>query len=216
MFGASIRTERDLGPPVLRIGRIAGPDLGPHIPALARLRQAVFRDWPYLYEGSAAHEQDYLRVYASSARAALIVAWDGAAPVGLATCLPLDDETPNVVTPFHAAGLDPAAWCYFGESVLLPPYRGQGAGVAFFQEREAHARSIGLLRAAFCAVVRPDDHPLRPAEARPLDGFWRNRGYQLRPGLTCTMRWPELGAMESTAHTMQFWTKDLGASCRSG
>ena len=62
---------------------------------------------------------------------------------------------------------------------------------------------------AFCAVARADDHPSRPANARPLDGFWRNRGFQLRPGLTCTMRWPELGAMADTAHTMQFWTKDL-------
>lgn len=196
---------------MLRVERVAGPDLRPLIPALARLRQVVFRGWPYLYEGSAAYEQDYLQVYAGSPRAALIAAWDGAVPVGLATCLPLQDETPNVVAPFHAAGLDPAAWCYFGESVLLHPYRGQGAGVAFFKAREAHARTIGLRHAAFCAVVRPDNHPLRPVDARPLDSFWRNRGYQLRPGWTCTMRWPELGAMEDTAHTMQFWTKDLGA-----
>lgn len=203
---------RPLLRPLLRIGRVAGPDLCPHIPALARLRQAVFRDWPYLYEGRAAYEQDYLQIYANSPLAALVVAWDGVVPVGLATCLPLQDETPNVVAPFHAAGLDPAAWCYFGESVLLPPYRGQGAGVAFFQAREAHARAIGLRHAAFCAVVRPPDHPLRPADARPLDGFWRNRGYHLHPGLTCTMRWPELGDMHDTAHTMQFWTRDLEAS----
>jgi len=200
-----------LPPPVLRIETAAGPALRPHIPALARLRRIVFRDWPYLYDGREEYEARYLEAYAASPRAALAVAWDGTAPVGLATCLPLEDETPNVVAPFRAAGLDPADWCYFGESVLLRPYRGQGAGVAFFQAREAHARALGLHRAAFCGVVRPDNHPARPADAVPLDGFWRNRGYRLRPGLTCTMRWLDLGDAEESSHTMQFWTRDLDA-----
>ena len=196
---------------MLRIEVVAGPALTPHIPALARLRQVVFRDWPYLYDGRAEYEARYLETYAACPRAALVVAWDGADPVGLATCLPLLDETPNVVQPFRAAGLDPAAWFYFGESVLLRPYRGQGAGVAFFRAREAQARAAGFRHAAFCAVVRPAGHPARPADAVPLDGFWRNRGYRLRPGLTCTMRWLDLGDAAESAHTMQFWTKDLNA-----
>ena len=193
----------------VRVEVLAGPALRPHIPALAQLRQVVFRDWPYLYDGRAEHEARYLETYAASPRAALVVAWDGNAPVGLATCLPLADETPNVAGPCRAAGLDPAAWCYFGESVLLLPYRGQGVGVRFFQEREAHARALGLRHAAFCAVVRPDNHPMRPRDAMPLDAFWRNRGYARRDGLTCTMRWLDLGGAEESSHTMQFWTKDL-------
>ena len=194
---------------MLRIETVGGDALRPHIPALARLRQAVFREWPYLYDGDEAYEGEYLATYAVCPRATLVIAWDGPVPVGLATCLPLLDETPNVVTPFRAAGLDPADWFYFGESVLLLPYRGQGAGVAFFQAREAQARAGGYRHAAFCAVQRLADHPARPTDAAGLDGFWRHRGFAVRPGLTCTMRWLDLGDAEESAHTMQFWTKDL-------
>lgn len=182
----------------------------PHVPALARLRRIVFRDWPYLYDGDEAYEAKYIATYAACPRAALVVAWDGAEAVGLSTCLPLQDETENVVAPFRAAGLNPADWFYFGESVLLPAYRGQGVGVAFFEQREAHARSFGTYRhAAFCAVQRPADHPMRPPSAVPLDGFWHHRGFTRHPGLACTMRWRDLGQAEETDHPMQFWTKDL-------
>ena len=30
---------------------------------LARLRIAVFRDWPYLYDGDEGYEREYLRAY---------------------------------------------------------------------------------------------------------------------------------------------------------
>ena len=182
----------------------------PHVPTLGRLRRTVFRDWPYLYDGNNESETGYTTTYAACPRAAFVIAWDGPEAVGMSTCLPLSDETDDLVTPFRAAGLDPARWFYFGESVLLPAYRGAGIGVAFFERREAHARSYGTYaHAAFCAVERPVDHPMRPADAVPLDGFWQRRGYAPRPGLTCIMRWRDLSHAGETDHTLQFWTKDL-------
>ena len=41
----------------LRIETFAHGRAAPLIPALSRLRQAVFRDWPYLYRGTAAEEE---------------------------------------------------------------------------------------------------------------------------------------------------------------
>lgn len=182
----------------------------PHIPALGRLRQAVFRDWPYLYDGDDASEAEHTLVYGACPRAAVVIAWDRTEVVGMSTCLPLLDDAENVVAPFRVAGLDPAQWFYFGESVLLPAYRGKGLGVAFFERREAHARSYGTYAyAAFCAVQRPADHPMRPPGAAPLDEFWRHRGFALRPGLTCIMRWRDVGNESETDHTLQFWTKSL-------
>ena len=195
---------------MLEVATVVGSAILPHVPALARLRRIVFRDWPYLYDGDDAYEAEYLATYARCPRAALVIASDGAEPVGMSSCLPLQDETDNVVAPFRGAGLDPARWFYFGESVLLREHRGAGVGVAFFERREAHARSFGGYgHAAFCAVQHPDDHPMRPAGAVPLDGFWRRRGFAPRSGLTCTMRWRDLGQDGETDHPMQFWTKDL-------
>jgi GNAT superfamily N-acetyltransferase len=188
---------------------LAGPALHPLLPALAGLRIAVFRDWPYLYEGDEAYEQRYLRAYADAAGAAVVVCRDGDAVVGAATCEPMIQGHPPVQQAFRDAGLDPAAFCYFGESVLLSRYRGRGAGVRFFEAREAHARSLGLMRTAFCGVIRDPADPRRPAGHVPLDDFWRKRGYAPRPDITVTFSWKEIGAPEETLHVLSFWLKEL-------
>jgi GNAT superfamily N-acetyltransferase len=197
-------------PAPLRIETLTGPALVPVLPALARLRTEVFRAWPYLYEGEADYEQTYIQAYVTSPRAAIIVAFDGAEPVGASTCLPLADETDNIQAPFRARGIDPARVFYFGESVLLPRYRGSGAGVAFFAAREAHARAVSEADyAAFCAVIRAPDDPRRPPDAVPLDAFWRKRGYTPMPGMTCTMHWREIGTTGETENRLAFWLKSL-------
>lgn len=177
---------------------------------LAALRITVFRDFPYLYDGSIDYEKAYLETYARSERSLGVLIYDEGRLVGATTCLPLTDETDEVQAPFRAAGYDLDTVFYFGESLLLPAYRGQGWGNRFFDEREAHARSFGTYTlACFCAVKRPVDHPLRPANYRPLDLFWSGHGYQKAPELTTSFSWPDLGKTESTPKPMVFWTKPL-------
>ena len=96
---------------------------------LAALRLTVFREWPYLYEGSVAYEAAYLDAYVRSPRAAIILARQAQRIVGAATCVPLADESENVQAPFVSRGWDVKDFFYFGESVLLPGLRGRGVGV---------------------------------------------------------------------------------------
>jgi len=200
-------------PPVhLRYETLRGLDaLGPRLPQAARLRVAVFRDWPYLYDGDEAYERGYLATYVRSPGAAVVAAITEADEVvGISTCLPMAEATDAVRAPFRARGLDPARHCYFGESVLLPQYRGHGAGVRFFTEREAHARDVlGLDYAAFCAVVREPADPRRPPDYVPLDAFWRRRGYTPYPDLRCTFAWREVGRAGEAPHELSFWIKSL-------
>ncbi|HYF07465.1 MAG TPA: GNAT family N-acetyltransferase [Acetobacteraceae bacterium] len=198
--------------PDLRFETLAGEALPAHLPAVARLRTAVFRDWPYLYDGDDDYEQRYLTAYAASSGAAIVAAFDGTAIVGAATCQPMMEAVEAVRAPFLARGLDPARCCYFGESVLLREYRGRGAGVRFFQDREAHARALGLSLAAFCAVVRNENDTRRPRDYVPLDAFWRNRGYTPRPDLSCVFRWREIGDDRETPHSLGFWIRSLDGS----
>jgi len=195
---------------MVRVEFFAGAAMRPHLPALSRLRIAVFRDFPYLYDGSLEWEQSYLASFATCPGAGLAVAFDGDDAVGCSSCLPLEDEDDNVVAPFRARGWDISRFCYFGESVLLPAYRGQGIGVAFFRAREAHARATSNADfATFCAVQRPDNHPLRPAGAVPLDAFWRKRGFVPYPDLTCTMRWKQVDSADKVENRLSFWLKSL-------
>jgi GNAT superfamily N-acetyltransferase len=191
---------------VLRI--LTGADLDAHLDGLAALRIAVFRDWPYLYDGDMDYERRYLAGYRDSPGAILVGAFDGPALVGAATGTPMEDH-PDFARALDGTGLPLERVFYCAESVLLPDWRGRGLGHGFFDAREAHARSLGRSHCAFCAVVRPDDHPLRPPAARSNDVFWRKRGYAPLPGAVTTYAWRDLGAERETAKPMQVWLRAL-------
>lgn len=188
---------------------LAGGELRDALGDLARLRIAVFAAFPYLYDGSEAYEREYLAEFTAAPDAVLVAAFDGARIVGAATASPLAGQEDYIREPFARAGIDPARVFYFGESVLLPEFRGQGIGHAFFDHREAAARGWGAASAAFCAVVRPADHPARPADYTPLDGFWTRRGYAPVPGLTGEFSWQEHGETGESPKPMQYWMRHL-------
>ncbi len=192
----------------LSIRPLTGADLDAALDDVAALRIAVFRDWPYLYDGDLDYERRYLATYRDSPGAILVGAFDGAALVGAATGTPMEDHA-EFAKPFAGTGLALSDIFYCAESVLLPDYRGQGVGHAFFDHREAHARSLGRRHAAFCAVIRPDDHPARPAGYAPLDPFWRRRGYRPLPGVVARFRWKDVGEPDETEKPLQFWIRDL-------
>jgi GNAT superfamily N-acetyltransferase len=198
----------------VRVTTLRGAAIGTILDDLAALRIAVFRDFPYLYDGDAAYEAWYLGRFAEAPDATLVAAFAGERLVGAATAVPLVREHADFQTPFRRHGIDPAAVFYLAESVLLPGFRGRGIGHRFFDQREAEGRRLGFAKAAFCAVVRPDGHPLRPKDYRPLDAFWRKRGYRPVAGLTTTFPWKDLGHDRETAKPMQFWLRELAEASR--
>lgn len=193
---------------MISVRRLTGEALGAALDDVARLRIKVFRAFPYLYDGDAAYERVYLQTYRDSADAILVGAFDGARLVGASTGTPMEDHG-EFAAAFadHKLALDQIFYC--AESVLLPDYRGQGVGHAFFDEREAHARELGRGYCAFCGVVRPKDHPLKPANYAPLDPFWRKRGYTKVEGAIAQFRWKDLDQAVETDHDLQFWMRSL-------
>jgi len=192
----------------IRILCLTGSSILPYIDALAELRIRVFREFPYLYDGSFAYEQKYLKRYTSSDKTVVVLALDGDKVVGASTGMPMSDEDPMVWKPFESARLNPKNYFYFGESVLLQAYRGQGIGVRFFQEREAHALRLGYTRTTFCAVDRPVDHPRKPADYQPLHAFWKKRGYKIHLELKATFKWQDLDEDSESDKLLTFWIKE--------
>ena len=194
----------------VRVAPLTGKSMAGALDALARLRIAVFRDWPYLYDGTLKYEQTYLAKLAAARGAVIVAAYDGEAIVGCATGAPMAEMEAEIAAPFKARGYDIDRIFYCGESVLLPAYRGRGLGHAFFDHREAQARALGgFTHAAFCAVVRPEDHPLRPKDYVPLDAFWRKRGYAKVDGLVTRFAWKDIDRSGETEKPMQFWMRAL-------
>lgn len=184
--------------------------LADHLDSLARLRIRVFRDWPYLYDGDIDYERAYLAGFAASPGAVCIAAFDGDDMIGASTGMPLIDEHDEITRPFVAASIPLDDIFYCAESVLLADYRGRGLYRKFMDRREDHARGLGgFTTVAFCGVQRPDDHPLKPEDAEPLDNVWRHFGYAPNDGLVCHFSWKDIDRDEETEKPLKFWLKSL-------
>ncbi len=194
------------------VRRLARGEVEARIDDLAALRIEVFRAFPYLYDGDAGYERDYLATYVKAPGAVVIGTFDGEALVGAATASPLGEHHGEFAAPFGERGLDIDDFFYFGESVLKEGYRGRGIGVRFFEERERAAREQNFAKCVFSAVVRPADHPMRPADYVPLDVFWRKRGYRRIEGLETHYSWRDGGADEASDKPMEYWIKEFGTS----
>lgn len=194
----------------IEVTSLTGEAIRTVLPDLARLRITVFRDWPYLYDGTLDYEERYLEKFAQAKGAVCVIARDGDRIVGASTGAPMIEHADEFGEPFRNAGYDLTKIFYCGESVLLTTHRGGGVGVAFFDHREAQAMRLGgFTHSTFCRVVRPDDHPLKPKDYVPLDAFWRKRGYGPVEGLVATYDWKDIDQAGETVHRMQFWMKAL-------
>ena len=191
----------------MRIATLTGDAIVPHLAEIGALRIAVFREWPYLYDGYADYESRYLARY-SVPRAAVIAAFDGDRVVGAATCLPLDDAGDSVRRGFAAAGLDSAGYFLFRR-------KRAAAGVS----RARHRRGVlqgaggGGRRLRHRHVLRGTARRRRSAPAGrptgPLHEFWHHRGYAEQPELFCEMTWQDVGDAAPTPHRLNFWSKAL-------
>ncbi|WP_103332843.1 GNAT family N-acetyltransferase [Pseudotabrizicola formosa] len=196
-------------PDGIHVRALQGAELEAHLEAVAGLRIAVFRDWPYLYDGALEYERDYLQTYRDAPQALLVGAFDGDRLIGASTSTPMEDHAAEFAAPFAGLGLPLSSILYGAESVLLPDYRGLGLGHRFFDLREEHARRLGRSHVAYCAVQRPEDHPLRPAHHRSNDAFWLGRGYAPLPGVIAEFSWRDVGHDAETKKPLQFWMRAL-------
>lgn len=193
----------------MKVLTLTGAALTEALDDVARLRLAVFRDWPYLYDGDFAYERRYLEAYEQSNRAIVIAIYDGDWMVGAATAAPLAEHADAFFDAFAGTTINIDTCFYCGESVLLSRFRGRGIGHRFFDLREEHARTYGYTQICFASVVRPPDHPLRPSAYRSLEPFWEGRGYKRLPGVIAHFPWKDVDQAVETEKPLQFWIKDL-------
>lgn len=193
----------------LEVVALTGASLEAALDDLARLRISVFRDWPYLYDGSMEYERNYMRAYRDSPGALLVAAIDGERVVGASTSTPMEDHADEFAGPLRGTGVPLEHILYGAESLLLPEYRGRGIGHRFVDLREEHARRLGRTHVAFCSVLRPANHPQCPSDYRGNAGFWTRRGYRELPGVVAEFSWRDVGDSAETIKRLQFWMREL-------
>lgn len=190
---------------------ITGQQINNWIIALAELRIQIFKDWPYLYSGSLDYERKYLSRYAQAEKSFITMAFDDDKLIGATSCIWLPQESDaQIKKAFTDRHFDLNQIVYFGESILFSEYRGWGIGSEFMQVRESFAKNICKADyAAFCSVVRPSEHNLKPSDYVPLDSFWSKRGFEKQDGMFCKMKWPDINESDESEKVLQFWMKKI-------
>lgn len=187
---------------------LTGRDIKNIIPDLSLLRITVFREFPYLYDGSLDYEYEYLQRYAERVKSMVFAVYDGNLLVGATTATPLSEEDEEIRAPFDQLSIPTENYLYFGESMLLKEYRGRGLGNRFFDIREKYASDFPEINSCcFCAVERPETHPLKPEDYRSNELFWKKRNYTKQPELQCQMSWQDIDNDIETKKTLTFWSR---------
>jgi len=194
----------------IEINILRGSEIIPYIPQVAELRIAIFREFPYLYEGTLSYEEKYLQMYSLSKHSTLIIAQDREKVIGAVTGVPVAEAMDEVKELFHKQKMSTEGVYYLGEIMLLKEYRKKKIGHALFKEFEKSVRSMGgYQKIVLCEINRSDTDVKKPADYIPLDHFWSSQGYTKHSNLIAYYSYQEIGNTEETLHPMIFWMKEL-------
>jgi GNAT superfamily N-acetyltransferase len=188
---------------------LTGSAVAESLDDIALLRITIFREFPYLYDGRREEESLYLQVYAKAPDTTILTMSDSGKIIGAATGIPLRHEHQELLEPFAGTVYPLDEIYYVGELLFYPEYRNRGLGMRLLARMEEQVRSMGSYRYLTCAtVVRPDDHPLRPAAYLPINRFLTVAGFLPLSEIMTEFPWLETdGATRS--HPMNFWIKEL-------
>jgi hypothetical protein len=192
----------------------AGEAIRNFIDDLGLLRLQVFREFPYLYEGSLDDERKYIGEYASHKLSALLAVFSDDRLVGFSTGTPLNSGLTIVADAaklFEAKGYKPSDYYYIGESIVLPEYRSLATFQGLSKRMEAYSLQNQFSAICFLTVWRPIDHPLKPRNYKDLSQLWTFIDYE-KMGLSVEYQWQTItgeGHSAMLSNKLVFWHKLL-------
>jgi len=196
--------------PVIIIEILKGNEVIAYLPKLAELRLSFYREYPYLYEGNLADEENYLSLYANSENSLLAVAKNGEEVVAAVTGIPLLESAEENIKLFAQKGIPAEHLFYLGEIVLSQEYQKSGVQQELYQQFEKAV--IGLKRydaIVVCEIERGSEDSKRVSSALSSEVCWEGRGFTRQPEWSTHYTWKDVGDVETTHHLMVFWGKGL-------
>jgi hypothetical protein len=189
----------------IKIRTLIGPGIKTYLQSIAKVRQLVLSEIPYLQLGGPESDLKYLKRLSLSKDSIAVLVFDGTKVIGASTGMPFVEELPEFQEPFIKLGLSIEEYYYFSFSALLKPYRSRGLAHHFFDLREEHVRHLKrFTKICFASPILPKGL-VRPTEQTNLETFWQKRGYVKHPEITC--RYPILD--HHFVISLKFWIKDL-------
>lgn len=192
---------------------VQGDAIAELIPFIAEQRLAIFKEYPYLYQGNYEGEYMYLAWFASLPHSAVAVAYQNSQPIGFFTGTAFADFAPHFQGSFELfenAGLDPAIYYYLSEAIVLPEYRNKSLCRHMTQALEQYARARGFSAGCF-TCEQHEHHPLKPAGYKELGPLFAKLGYR-KTELTIFFAWDTIqldGSIKAASHPLTYWVRDF-------
>lgn len=190
---------------------IKGKDIQRYFEPFTQLRMAFYRDYPYLYAGNKEFERKYFSMFTTHEDSRLIVAKEEDKIVGAILGAPLKATAEEVQRPYKEQGKSIDTIYYLGDILVQKDHRDQGIGSALYEEFESIIRSMKKYQEIdLYEIARSDEHPRKPKDYKPIEDFWKKRGYTQASDLKAEFAWKEIGEkQESSPHSMAVYLKKV-------
>lgn len=195
-----------------RIEVFKGAEIIPYVKKVTDLSLAIYREYPYLYEGTEEEYMPFIEHYAKSELGMACILFDDEKPVGVAIGMPMDTMRKKYQEPllskYPEANIN--SFFYLGEFLILKEYRGKGFGKQIYVELEQSIKKEKLFKTiCFCKIDEFELHPLKPDNYKSLDEFWRKLGFEQVEDLSTSVAWRNINELEDSPHKMVYWIKTM-------
>ena len=185
---------------------LSGSEIENYIDRLGEFRMEIFREYPYLYDGSIQHERTYLSRYSRNTESLLLLLQDTLGIMGACTGIPLKGEGCEFQNAF--AGENNDEIYYIGEVMLRADSRGKKLGSCLMSTALGLIDSRKYKKVCLCTVDRGLDHPQRPLSYRPPDYLWKKYGFEKSTMLMSYFDWKDIGKDAETRKPMNIWFRE--------
>lgn len=193
----------------LDIKILHGNEAKPFLNDIAQMRIEMFREFPYLYDGSIEYERNYLEGYFSSPSSTIILGFSGKRLIAFSSSIALNDEMDEIKQPFIDQKLPLKDYFYIGEMMIQPEFRGKGLLRQFFDTQENYAKQNGYKHSVFMTVRRSDEHIERPEDYKDIAPIWRHFEYEILPNMQIDMPWQRVDTGKEEMNVLDVWYKKI-------
>lgn len=194
----------------LEIRTFKGQAIAPYVNDITCLTLIIYREYPYLYEGTAEEYGPFIQYYADFENSVAAILFDHDKPVGVAIGMPIQDMRDKYKEPLlnFDPSLENESLFYLGELLLLKDYRGKGWGKKMYLALEQEAKRQNN-KICFCQIEDWPKHPQRPVFYQPLNEFWYKLGFEPIKDFSFSVSWRNISESEESSHQMYYWIKTV-------
>ena len=209
--GMSIHPGSSTTPTPPEMKTLLGQEILSHIREISDITMNVFKEYPYLYEGTEQEQWEYVdKRYCKQPNSVVCMASREGRLVGVVMGVPMNQAPLKYQTPFLNQGIDLSKLFYIGEMTILQGHRQTGVRQKLCEELKSHILKKGFYECiTFCEIVRPHDDPKRPKNYHDHDRAWESLGFVKDNTRKTVSAWNENGGTQEIDHTMVYWLLDL-------